>query len=96
VPVAYVRLRYAIAGHAGTVEGIDTTDAASVANLTVGSRVAVTVADGAPRQPTLTQASRTYWWRNPASDLAILGLVILGIVGAVCFIRRRRRARTAG
>jgi hypothetical protein len=95
VPVAYVRLRYVLAGHPAPLEGIDTVDAASVANLAAGGRVAVTVADGAPRRPMLAQASRTYWWRNPASDLAILGVVILGIVGLVVFIRRRRRNRSA-
>ncbi len=95
VPIAYVRLRYALAGHAVPMEGIDTVDAASVAHLTVGGRVAATVADGAPRWPMLAQASRTYWWRNPASDLAILAVVVLGIVGVVVVIRRRRRTRSA-
>ena len=95
VPVAYVRLRYTLPGHASPLEGIDTVDAASVANLTVGSRVAVTVAGGAPRQPMLDQASRGYWWRNPASDLAILAVFILGVVAVVIFVRRRRRSRSS-
>ena len=94
VPIAYVRLRYALAGHPGTVEGIDTVDATSVANLTVGGRVAATVAEGAPRRPLLAQASRTYWWRNPGSDLAIMAVVILCIIGVVVVFRRRKRARS--
>lgn len=95
VPVAYVRLRYTLPGHSVPVEGIDSVDAASVADLTVGGRVAVTVGENAPRQPLLDQATRGYWWRNPASDLAILAVVIVGLVAVVIFVRRRRRTRSS-
>ena len=95
VPVAYVRLRYTLAGHPGTVEGIDIVDAASVSRLSVGSRVAVTVGENAPRQPLLDQATRGYWWRNPASELAILAVVILGLIAIVIVVRRRRRTRSS-
>lgn len=96
VPVAYVRLRYTLPGHPVPLEGIDTVDAASVAGLSAGSRVAVTVGENAPRQPLLDQATRGYWWRNPASDLLILAVVIGGLFAIVIVVRRRRRTRPPG
>ena len=95
VPVAYVRLRYAPTGHPAGVEGIDTVDASSIAGLAPGARVAVTVADDAPRRPLLTTATRQYWWRNPASELALFALLVIGIVVVVVVIRRRIRQRSA-
>lgn len=93
VPVAHVRLRYAPPGHPDGVEGIDSVDAASVPGLAVGGTVRVRVADGAPRQPMIVDATRHAWWRNPLSELLTLAMVVAALaVGVIWFLRRRRPA----
>lgn len=103
VPVAYVRLRYAPqgnqppgyppVGHPTELEGIDTVDAVSVAHLTAGARARVSVDAATPRQPSIIGASRNHWWRNPATEIAMLVIVVGLIVGAWFLLRRHRRTR---
>lgn len=91
VPIAHVRLRYTPPGLPTPVEGIDSVDAPSVAHLAQGARTAISIATNAPRQPAILDASRTYWWRNPASELLMLAGVVLVVLGAWLLWRRRRR-----
>lgn len=93
IPVAHVRLRYAPAGLPTPVEGIDSIDAPSMAQLTPGARIAITVAPGAPRQPAIVGATRGHWWRNPASEILALAGVIAVVVVAWVLWRRRGRSR---
>ena len=88
VPIAHVRLRYTPPNHA-QVEGIDTVDAPSVAHLAPGHQVTIALSAAAPRAPHLHGASRSYWWRNQATDLAIVA-ALLAAVAAVIIVWRRR------
>lgn len=93
VPIAHVRLRYTPPGAPTWIEGIDTVDAPTVAHLVPGARIPISVATGTPRQPAIAGASRTYWWRNPASEILMLAGVVAILAVAWILWRRRRRAR---
>ncbi len=80
IPVAYVRLRYTPPGMPVQIEGIDTVDAPTVAHLAPGARIPISVAAGTPRQPDISGASRTYWWRNPASEILMLAGVVVVVL----------------
>lgn len=92
IPVAYVRLRYVLPNQPAGLEGVDAVDAPSVDRLGVGARVSVVVNEATPRRPSITGASRSHWWRNPASEILIV-VVILALVVGTWLLLRRRRAR---
>ncbi len=91
VPIAHVRLRYVPPGHPAGVEGFDTVDAPSVATLAAGSRVTISFYPTVPRSPTLSVATRSYWWRNSLVEVLIAAGIVAVVLIAVIAVRQRRR-----
>lgn len=90
VPIANVRLRYQPSGHPAGVEAFDTVDACSVAALVAGSRVTIALDPAIPRSPTLSGATRSYWWRNSLFEVLIVAGIVAVVLIAVIAIRRPR------
>ena len=91
VPIAHVRLRYQPPGHPAGVEGFDTVDGPSVTTLAAGSRVTISLDPAAPRSPTLSGVTRTYWWRNSLGEVLVVLAIATAVLIAVLVIRQRRR-----
>jgi hypothetical protein len=93
MPYQVVQLRLAVPGRPDSVLAVDAVDSASVPGLAVGATLRVGYDPRRPREARLTQGTRAFREQNRYHFLIpVLGVGVLGVLGAWGWRVRRRKA----